>query len=380
MDFMLSFLGFLQTAFWFLVVLTPIVFVHEFGHFWVARRTGVRVEVFSIGFGREIVGFTDKAGTRWKFSLIPFGGYVKMFGQSDMGPDDEGGPDITEADKADSFHYKGLGQKAAVVAAGPIANFIFAILVFAVMFATVGQPFTPARISRVVEGSVAEAAGVRPDDVFVEVQGRTIQRFEEVQQLVRLHPNIEIELVVERGGERVALLVTPEERIVKDNQGNDLSIGILGVIRDGRPEFKRHNPLAATWQAFRETGRLVSVTFTALGQMVAGERSAAELGGPVRIAQMSGDAASAGITTLLIFAAFLSINLGLINLFPIPLLDGGHLLFYAYEAVFRRPLGPRAQDIGLKIGLALVLGLMVFATLNDLLRLPVVKQLVALFS
>ena len=377
---MTSFFSFLQAAFWFLVVLTPIVFVHEFGHFWVARRNGVRVEVFSIGFGREIVGFTDRVGTRWKFSLIPFGGYVKMFGQSDLGPDDDGGPELTEADKAQSFHYKGLGQKAAVVAAGPIANFVFAILVFAIMFATVGQPFTPARISRVVEGSVAEAAGVQPGDVFVEVQGRSIQRFEEVQQLIRLHPNIEVELVVERDGERVPLLVTPEEQIVQDNQGNDLSIGVLGVIRDGRPEFKRHNPLEATWQAFRETGRLVSVTFTALGQMFSGERSAAELGGPVRIAQMSGDAASAGISTLVIFAAFLSINLGLINLFPVPLLDGGHLLFYAYEAVFRRPLGPRAQDVGLKIGLALVLGLMVFATFNDLLRLPVVKQLVALFS
>lgn len=377
---MISFLGFLQAAFWFLVVLTPIVFVHEFGHYWIARRNGVRVEVFSVGFGRELVGFTDRAGTRWKFSLIPFGGYVKMFGQSDLGPDDDGSSEITEADKADSFHYKGLGQKAAVVAAGPIANFIFAILVFAVMFATVGQPFTPARISSVVEGSVAEVAGIQPGDIFVEVQGRAIQRFEEVQQLVRLHPNIAIDLIVERDGERVPILVTPEEQVVQDNQGNDLPIGILGVIRDGRPEFKRHNPVEATWQALRETGRMVSVTFTALGQMVAGERSAAELGGPVRIAQMSGDAASAGISTLVIFAAFLSVNLGLINLFPVPLLDGGHLLFYAYEAVFRRPLGIRAQDVGLKIGLALVLSLMVFATFNDLLRLPVVKQLVALFS
>ena len=372
--------GFIQTAFWFLVVLTPIVFVHEFGHYWVARRNGIRVEVFSVGFGRELFGYTDKAGTRWKFSLIPFGGYVKMFGQSDIGPDDDGGPNISEADRKESFHYKRLGQKSAVVAAGPIANFIFAILIFAVMFTTVGQPFTPARISRVVEGSVAEAAGLQPGDIFVEVEGRSIARFEEVQQLVRLHPNIEIELIVERAGELVPVNLTPEERIEQDNQGNDLPIGILGVIRDGRPEFKRHNPLDATWQAFRETVRMVSVTFTALGQMFAGERSASELGGPVRIAQMSGDAANAGLTTLVIFAAFLSVNLGLINLFPVPLLDGGHLMFYAYEAVFRRPLGPRAQDVGLKIGLALVLGLMVFATFNDLLRLPVVKQLVSLFS
>ncbi len=372
--------GFIQTAFWFLVVLTPIVFVHEFGHYWVARKNGIRVEVFSVGFGRELFGFTDKAGTRWKFSLIPFGGYVKMFGQSDIGPDDDGGPGISEADKRESFFYKSLGQKSAVVAAGPVANFIFAILIFAVMFTTVGQPFTPARISRVVEGSVAEAAGLQPGDIFLEVENRRIARFEEVQQLVRLHPNIEIDLIVERDGRPVNITLTPEERIEKDNQGNDLPIGILGVIRDGRPEFKRHNLLDGTWQAFRETGRMVSVTFTALGQMFAGERSASELGGPVRIAQMSGDAADAGLSTLVIFAAFLSVNLGLINLFPVPLLDGGHLLFYAYEAVFRKPLGPRAQDVGLKIGLALVLGLMVFATFNDLLRLPVVKQLVSLFS
>ncbi len=377
---MISILGFFQALLWFLVVLTPIVFVHEFGHYWIARRNGIRVEVFSVGFGRELLGFTDKAGTRWKFSLIPFGGYVKMFGQSDLGPDDDGGAAISEADKNESFFYKTLGQKAAVVAAGPIANFIFAILIFAIMFATVGQPFTPARISRVVEGSVAEAAGIQPGDIFVEVQGRDIQRFEEVQQLVRLHPNLEIEIVVDRNGTRVPIVLTPEVRIEQDNQGNDVPIGILGVIRDGQPEFKRHGPVGAVWQGFRETGRMVSVTFAALGQMIAGDRSAADLGGPVRIAQMSGDAASAGITTLVIFAAFLSINLGLINLFPIPLLDGGHLLFYAYEAILRRPLGPRAQDVGLKIGLALVLGLMVFATFNDLLRLPVVKQLVALFS
>ncbi len=371
--------GFFISVFWFLVVLTPIVFVHEFGHYWVARRNGVRVEVFAVGFGKELFGYTDRFGTRWKFCLIPFGGYVKMFGQSDIGPDDDGGEGITAADKEVSFFYKRLGQKAAIVAAGPIANFVFAIVVFSVLFMTIGQAFTPARVAQVQPGSAAAEAGVLPGDLIVEVAGRTIARFEEVQQLIRLHPGLEVTMVVDRNGEEVELIATPQSRVQEDSLGDEQNIGVLGVVGAGR-EFVRHNPVGAIWQSVRETGRLVSLTGTAIGQMFAGDRGTDELGGPIRIAQMSGDAASAGWQSLVIFAAFLSINLGLINLFPIPLLDGGHLLFYGYEAVRGRPPGERAQDFGLKIGLAFVLGLMVFATFNDLVRLPLIKQFVALIS
>lgn len=370
--------GIVVTVFWFLVVLTPIVFVHEFGHYWVARRAGVKVEVFAVGFGRELFGWTAKSGTRWKFCLIPFGGYVKMFGQSDLGPDDEG-EGLTEDEKKVSFFHKKLYQKAAIVAAGPFANLAFAIIVFAIMFGTIGQAFTSARIAEVVPGSAAEAAGLQPDDLIVEVAGRDIQRFEEIQQLIRLHPGLTIDMVVERGESRVAMEVTPAVEVQLDALGDEAEIGVLGVIGVGR-EFARHGPVSAVGQSFRETGRLISLTGTAIAQILSGERGADELGGPVRIAQMSDAAASAGVLNLIFFAAFLSINLGLINLLPIPLLDGGHLLFYAYEVVMGRPPGPRMQDVGVKIGLAFVLGLMLFATFNDLVRLPVIKQFVALIS
>jgi regulator of sigma E protease len=370
--------GIVETIFWFLVVLTPLVFVHEFGHYGFARRAGVRVEVFSVGFGRELFGFTDKAGTRWKFSLIPFGGYVKMFGQSDLGPDNDGA-EMTAEEREVAFLSKKLSQKTAIVAAGPLANLLFAILIFTGLFATVGQPFTPAKVSQVVPGSAAEAAGILADDVFVEVAGRSIARFEEVQQLIRLHPGIPVEVVVERAGQRVVLSATPGVSVLPDGLGDEARIGVLGV-RGLERAFERHDIASAGWQAVRETLRLISVTVTAIGQIVGGDRSAKELGGPVRIAQMSDSAADAGISTLVIFAAFLSINLGLINLLPIPLLDGGHLLFYAYEALFRRPPRQWAQELGLKIGLVFVLGLMLFATFNDIARLPVVQRIVSLIT
>ncbi len=370
--------GLVVTIFWFLVVLTPLVFVHEFGHYWFARRAGVRVEVFSIGFGRELFGYTDKHGTRWKFSLIPFGGYVKMFGQSDLGADDDGA-EMTPDERAVAFHHKKLSQKTAIVAAGPLANILFAIAIFTILFATTGQPFTLAQVSEVVPGSAAEAAGLETGDEFLQVAGRSIARFEEVQQLIRLHPGIPVDIVVDRDGAQLDLVATPSVNVIPDGLGDEARIGVLGV-RGLERAFERHSVPVAAWQGVRETVRLVSVTVTAIGQMFGGERSAQELGGPVRIAQMSGSAADAGIATLVIFAAFLSINLGLINLLPIPLLDGGHLAFYAYEAVFRRAPGRWAQELGMKIGLVFVLGLMLFATFNDIVRLPVVQRLVALFT
>jgi len=370
--------GVLLTIFWFLVVLTPLVFVHEFGHYWVARRNGVRVETFSVGFGKELFGITDKSGTRWKFSLIPFGGYVKMFGQSDVGPDVDGKP-LTPEEQAVSFHHKRLGQKAAIVAAGPIANIIFAIVILTISFSTIGQAFTPARVTEVVPDSVAEAAGFRTGDLFLEVAGSKVERFEEVAQLVQIHPGIPIDIVVERDGTIVTIPVTPAIVTETDGLGDEARIGRIGVQGTAR-EVRRHNPAQAVWQSLRETGRITTVMATAIGQMFSGERSAKELGGPIRIAQISGSAADAGFSSLIFIAALLSINLGLLNFLPIPLLDGGHLLFYAYEVVFRRPPHPRVLDFGLKIGLVLVLSLMLFATYNDLVRLPLVQRLVALVT
>ncbi|MCZ6840724.1 MAG: RIP metalloprotease RseP, partial [Alphaproteobacteria bacterium] len=339
--------GVLVTLFWFLVVLTPIVFVHEFGHYWVARRSGVRVETFSVGFGKELFGWTDKAGTRWKFSLIPVGGYVKMFGQSDIGPDDDGTP-LTPEEMAVSFSHKHLWQKAAIVAAGPIANILFAIFIFTISFITFGQPFTPARVSEVNPDSAAAEAGIQPGDLFLEVAGRKVQRFEELQLLIQTYPGIPITIVVERDGQEVTLQATPRVEVVADPLGGERRIGLIGV-RGTERELQRHNPAQAVWQSLRETVRLTSLTVTVIGQMFSGERSAKDLGGPIRIAQISGSAADAGLASLIFIAAFLSINLGLINILPIPLLDGGHLLFYAYEVVFRRPPHPWIVDFGLKI-------------------------------
>lgn len=356
----------------FLIVLTVLVFVHELGHYLVARRNGVRIEVFSIGFGPELFGFTDRVGTRWKFSAIPLGGYVKMFGDADAASTPDGGlRDMTEQERAVSFHHKRLGQRAAVVAAGPIANFLFAILALGILFIAQGQPFTPPDIGIVQPGSAAEEAGLEPGDRILAIDGAEIERFEDVQQIVRMNPGEAMNLVVLRDGREVGVSVTPQITEVTDRFGNTHRIGLLGVGRSG-VEYRQLDPLSALWNAGKETAQLTVGTLGAVGQMIAGARGTEELGGPLRIAQMSGEVAQTGVVALVWFMAILSINLGLINLFPIPMLDGGHLLFYAVEAVRGKPLGDRAQDYGFRIGLALVLTLMVFATWNDLVHLRVV--------
>ncbi|MCC7271270.1 MAG: RIP metalloprotease RseP [Alphaproteobacteria bacterium] len=355
----------------FLVLLTVLVFVHELGHYWVARRNGVRVEVFSIGFGPELFGWNDRAGTRWKVSALPLGGYVKMFGDAGAASTPGEGLDrMTTEERAVSFHHKRLGQRAAIVAAGPIANFLFAILVLAGLFMTQGQPFTPPEVGTVRPGSAADAAGFRPGDRIVEIDGRRIDRFEDVQQIVRLNQGTPLATVVLREGRNVSLPVTPQVVEVHDRMGGTQRVGQLGIGRSG-VEFVRHGPLTALAAGFEETATLTTGTLAAVWQMITGARTTEELGGPLRIAQMSGEASRAGVAGFLWFAAILSINLGLINLFPIPMLDGGHLLFYAAEAVRGRPLGERAQEYGFRIGLALVLTLMLFATWNDLVQLRV---------
>jgi regulator of sigma E protease len=364
----------------FLIVLTILVFVHELGHYLVARRNGVRVDVFSIGFGPELFGFYDRAGTRWKFSAVPLGGYVKMFGDADAASTPVGSSyEMTEEEKAVSFPHKRLGQRAAVVAAGPVANFLFAIVALAFLFVFQGQPFTPAEVGVVQPGSAAEAAGIRPGDRILSVDGSGIDRFEDVQQIVRFNTGEPLAMVVERDGEEVALTATPAVTEVTDRLGNTHSIGMLGIGRSGI-EYRRLDPFSAVWAAGAETVDLTLGTLGAVGQMLAGARGTEELGGPLRIAQMSGEVAQSGAAALIWFMAILSINLGLINLFPIPMLDGGHLMFYAVEALRGKPLGERAQEYGFRIGLALVLTLMVFATWNDLVHLRVVDFFRGLIS
>jgi regulator of sigma E protease len=356
----------------FLVVLTVLVFVHELGHYWVARRNGVRIETFSIGFGPELFGRTDRAGTRWKISAIPLGGYVKMFGDADAASTPSGAVrHMTPEEREVSFFHKRLGQRAAIVAAGPIANFLFAIIGLTLLFSLYGQPFTPPDIGSIQPDSAAAQAGMQPGDVIVEVDGQPIERFEEVQQIVRFNQGTPLALVIQRDGQRLPITATPQVTTITDRMGNTHTIGLLGIGRAGM-EYRRHDPLTALWQAGRETVNLTVGTLGAVGQMIAGSRGTEELGGPLRIAQMSGEVAQSGVIALVWFMAILSVNLGLINLFPIPMLDGGHLLFYAVEAIRGKPLGDRAQEYGFRIGLALVLTLMVFATWNDLVHLRVV--------
>lgn len=365
---------FLLTVTAFVGVLVVVVLVHELGHYLIARWCGVRVEVFSIGFGPEIFGFDDHAGTRWKFSVLPLGGYVKMLGQSDLYTDDDM-EEIDEAEKLVSFRHKNLAQRSAIVAGGPIANFVFALFSFSVVFMTIGQSYTPARVIEVVEGSAAKLAEFKPGDVLTQIEGYSIRRFEEVRQLIPLFPDKEIEVVIARDGRSLTLLVTPQSAMRTTAIGDNIGIGVLG-IKGPTPEVVRHGLFQGLWEGWRQTQRQTSVLLLALGQMVSGHRGTEDIGGPVRIAQMSGAAAKFGIVSLIFFAAYLSITLGVINLLPVPVLDGGHLMFFSYEAVFGRPPSRKIQEFSLKIGLALLVFLMVFATYNDLIRLPFVKYFI----
>ena len=360
--------GFLSYVVPFLVILTVLVFVHEMGHYLIARRNGVRVEIFSIGFGPEIFGWTDKAQTRWKFSLIPLGGYVKMFGDINVASTpSEAVAEMSPEERDVAFPTKRLSQRSWIVAGGPLANFLFAIVLLAGLFIFVGQPFTPALVGTVTPDSAAEEAGLRNGDVFISIDGQTIERFEDIQRIVRMAPEQPLEVVILRDDAEVTLTATPRLEVFTDTLGNEQKFGLLG-IQGGATQYVKRGPLGAVWWATKETFELTVATLKAVGQMIAGSRSAEDLGGPLMIAQLSGQVAEIGIVSVIRFMVLLSVNLGLINLFPIPMLDGGHLLFYAIEAVRGRPLGERTQEYGFRLGLALVLCLMIFVTWNDLMR------------
>ncbi|MDE2166649.1 MAG: RIP metalloprotease RseP [Alphaproteobacteria bacterium] len=360
----------------FLVVLTVLVFVHELGHYLVARWNKVRIETFSIGFGPELFGWTDRVGTRWKVSAVPLGGYVKMFGDTD--PASMGASEqierMSDEEKAVSFHHKRLMQRVAVVVAGPAANFVFTVVALAVLFATIGQPFTPPQVGKVEAGSAAAAGGLKPGDTIVRIDGGAVHRFEDIQQAVRLDDGRPLAITVQRDSKELTLSITPRVTTVTDRFGYQHRFPLLGIERQG-VNYVRRNPVDAMWRAGQETGNLVSGTLTAVWQMIIGARPADEIGGPLRIAQMSGEVAQGGVVALIWFMAVLSVNLGLINLFPIPVLDGGHLLFYFAEAIRGRPLGARAQEYGFRLGLAVVLTLMVFATWNDLVHIGFLRFL-----
>lgn len=357
----------------FLFVLTVVVFVHELGHFLVARWCGVAVKTFSIGFGPEIAGFTDRHGTRWRLSWIPLGGYVKFI-------DDENAASagqkpleqLTPAERKVSFQAKPLGQRAAVVAAGPIANFILAIVIFTAIFAFFGERITAAKVDIVNPGSAAERAGFLPGDKVISINGQKIESFSEMQRIVGTSPDQPLHFVVERDGKTIEITATPERKEITDHFGNVIRLGLLGIQRSASPDdwsLKRHDPVTAFTMALKETWFVISRSLGYLYDVVTGREAADQLGGPIRIAQVSGQVATAGFVALLNLAAIISVSIGLLNLFPIPMLDGGHLLFYAIEAIRGRPLSESTQEIGFRIGLAFVLMLMIFATWNDLIHL-----------
>ncbi len=365
----------------FLFALTILVFVHEFGHYIVARWCRVRVEVFSIGFGPELFGWNDRAGTRWRISAVPLGGYVKMFGDSDPASSpDPRLSSMSAEQRAVSFHHKGLKQRAAIVVAGPLANFLFAIVVLAIVYAVVGQPYSRPEIESIQPASAAEQGGLKPGDIVRSIDGAAINRFEDIQRIVQASPEIPLLIVVDRGGAEFELIITPGVTELIDRIGNRARIGLLGV-RNSRLAIVRHDPLAAVWHATRETWGLSIATLHYVGQMIVGARPADEIGGPLRIAQMAGEVSRRhDPVSMSWFLVVLSINLGLINLFPIPMLDGGHLVFYAAEALRGRPLGARVQEYAAYLGLSLVLALMVFATWNDLVHLRVVALIGSLLT
>ncbi len=358
----------------FLFVLSLVVFFHELGHFLIARLCGVRILVFSIGFGPEIAGFHDRHGTRWKIAAIPLGGYVKFFGDENAGsaPDTPRLEAMNEAERRQSFFFQPVVKRAAIVVAGPMANFVLAIVIFAAIFGLYGKQTMSARVDAVQPGSPAAAAGFQPGDLVVSIDGKPIENFEDMQRVVSDSAGNTLKITVDRKGSPLVLSATPQLKAVKDNFGNEHRIGILGISRSMAPADLKLHPVAppqAVWMGVQETWFVIDRTLSYIGGVVVGREAADQLGGPIRIAQISGEVATIGFVALIHLAAVLSVSIGLLNLFPIPLLDGGHLLFYSIEALRGRPLSERAQEVGFRIGLAIVVMLMIFATFNDIVHL-----------
>ena len=358
--------NFFFTILAFLLVIGPLIFVHELGHYFVGRWFGVKAEAFSIGFGKEVLGWTDKRGTRWKVGWMPLGGYVRFKG--DMNPASTPTDEwlaLPPAERAETFQAKKLWQRFLIVLAGPVTNFLVAILVYIALFASYGQPRTPPVIATIEQGSVAEAAGFRIGDRIRAINGEDIERFEDIASYVGIRPGQSMTFDYERGGELLSLTTAPRSLEVEDSFGNKARIGRLG-IGPGGIEVARLPPHRIVGAAIGQTGETVKMMVVTLGQVISGARSVKEMGGPLKIAQYSGQQASLGWLDFVLFMSLISINLGFINLLPIPLLDGGHLLFYAIEGVRRKPLKPEAQEWAFRTGLAVLLALMIFVTLNDL--------------
>ncbi len=357
----------------FLFVLSIVVFVHEMGHFLAARRCGVAVETFSIGFGREIAGFNDRHGTRWRLAWIPLGGYVKFKGDENaasMPASREELEQMTPEQRRGNFHDAPLGSRALIVSAGPIANFILAFLIFAVLFGTLGKPMIDPKIDGVTEGSPAQRSGFMAGDQILSIDGKGIGSFDEVQRIVMLGADKPLEFRVRRAGEEISLTVTPEARTVKDSAGGETLVCQLGISTKGVRQMTYYGTVDAIRMSAQETYFWLKQPLVFIQKLVLGSPcvSANQLGGPIGIARVAGQVATFGLAELIRLTAIISVSIGLLNLFPIPVLDGGHLLYYGIEAIVGRPLSQRSQEFGFKVGLALLLMLMIFSTWNDVSR------------
>ncbi|GGA48444.1 RIP metalloprotease RseP [Sphingomonas psychrolutea] len=358
--------GLLLTILAFALVLGPLIFLHELGHYLAGRWFGVKIDAFSIGFGRELFGWTDKSGTRWKFSVLPLGGYVKFAG--DLNPASVPDPawlELPPEERARSLQARPVWQRAIIVAAGPVTNFIVAIVILAGMAMAYGVDATPATVGLVQPGSAAAVAGIQTGDRITSLGGRDVATFSDLASFTVMRPNERVAVSLLRNGQPLQIAVTIGALKQKDRFGNESKIGRLG-IGPGAPALRKVGLLEAPAAGVRATVEALQGTVDGLGQIITGRRSVEELGGPLRIAKMSGETLSLGTPYLIWFIAMISINLGFINLLPVPLLDGGHLFFYAIEAIRRRPVPPHVQEWAFRGGLAAILALMVTVTFNDL--------------
>jgi len=394
------------TIFAFLVLLTIIVFFHEYGHFSVARMLGVRVDVFSIGFGKPLLRWIDRKGTEWRIAALPLGGYVKFFGDlnaaSQAPPEAQSKPvttqfpapgqkevlshGMTAEERAVCFHFKPVWARALIVAAGPIANFVLAVAIFTALFVTLGKSTLEPVIGAVSLDSAAQEAGFEPGDRVLSVNGREIKQFNQLYDVVLLSGGAPLNVEIDRSGETMSIEVTPRRVEGTDRYGNQIERWLLGIGPDSNSyEYRKLGVIEALGEGVKELGRILGVTVQFLGKIILGQEDVRQLGGPLKMAQYAGQSVMSGfdeagyreppgflvmlkasMIDFIFLAAVVSVSIGFLNLLPVPVLDGGHLMYYAYEAVAGKPLGARAQAIGFRVGIVMLASLMIFVTWNDI--------------
>ncbi|MBZ6378596.1 RIP metalloprotease RseP [Pacificimonas flava] len=373
--------GFLFTVAMFFLMIGPLVTIHELGHYLAGRAFGTRIDSFSIGFGRRVAGWTDRRGTTWQLSWLPLGGYVKFAGDAnEAGAGSEGLDEIPEAERRHYFAFKPLWQRALIVAAGPAINLVLAVFIFAGLNFAYGQVVRPPVVAAVGESTAAAEAGLQPGDRFISVDGSDIEAWDDLVSEVTMNPGLPMRVEIERGGEARTLTITPDVVEIEDRFGNRGRIGRLGVQSSPEAEVREAGPLRALALGVKQTGDTIESMVKLIGHLIAGYRTIDELGGPLKIGKISGEVATLGPPAFIGLMALISINLGFINLLPIPMLDGGHLALYAAEAVRGRPLPEQAQQWAFMAGFALVVSFMLVVTINDLASFGVFDRAVQIFG